>query len=94
MCQAGITDSREYLTKSLKDLLDIQYQVSHVSLSIECLTPKIIPIMDSLRQSISNILTIGISQVGITATTGEGLTDFGKGLGIQVFCIVTATSLR
>ena len=29
--------------------------------------------------------------VGITATTGEGLTGFGKGEGIQVFCILTFT---
>ena len=26
---------------------------------------------------------------GITATTGEGLTDCGKGLGISVLCILT-----
>jgi len=31
-----------------------------------------------------------VADVGITATTGEGLTDFGRGEGIQVFCIVTA----
>jgi 2C-methyl-D-erythritol 2,4-cyclodiphosphate synthase len=30
------------------------------------------------------------ASVGITATSGEGLTDFGRGLGVQAFCIATA----
>jgi 2-C-methyl-D-erythritol 2,4-cyclodiphosphate synthase len=30
-----------------------------------------------------------MDQIGITATTGEGLTAFGRGEGIQVFVIVS-----
>ena len=37
----------------------------------------------------AGLLGILPGQVGITATTGEGLTDFGKGLGVSVFCIIT-----
>ena len=32
---------------------------------------------------------INENSVGITATTGEGLTEFGKGNGISVFSIIT-----
>jgi 2-C-methyl-D-erythritol 2,4-cyclodiphosphate synthase len=46
----------------------------------------------AMRTSIANILKIPENSIGITATSGEGLTPFGQGLGIQVFCIVTANA--
>jgi 2-C-methyl-D-erythritol 2,4-cyclodiphosphate synthase len=42
-----------------------------------------------VRQSIARLLDIPENCIGITATTGEGLTQFGQGLGIQVFSCVT-----
>jgi 2-C-methyl-D-erythritol 2,4-cyclodiphosphate synthase len=93
MCKAGILDSASYLDEALKDLRPIGYAVSHVSVSIECLRPKILPILDELRACLADLLGLKLPDVGITATTGEGLTDFGKGLGIQAFAIVTAVKL-
>ena len=34
-------------------------------------------------------LKIEENQIGITATTGEGLTEYGKGNGISVFACIT-----
>ena len=88
MClEQGITDSKVYLNEALKYLNDSR--ILHLSISIECKIPKITPKIEEMRQSICNILNIPEDCVGITATSGEGLTDFGKGLGIQVFCCVT-----
>ena len=90
MClDEGIKDSRAYLAEALKYLGD--YKIVHVSLSIECLKPKITPRIADMRASLANLLGIDESCIGITATTGEGLTDFGRGLGIQVFCCVTVS---
>jgi len=86
MCKSGITDSKEYLKEALKYLKE---KIVHISFSIECKTPKISPKIDSIRKSIADILNINKEQIGITATTGEGLTGMGKGEGIQVFCILT-----
>lgn len=83
----GITDSREYLREALKYLNC--GRIAHVSISIECLTPKITPKIPELRASLSKLLEIPENCIGITATTGEGLTMFGQGLGIQVFSCVT-----
>ncbi len=88
MClKKGITDSRAYLLEALKYLGDSK--IVHVSVSIECLTPKITPRIPDMRKSISQLLGIPENCVGITATTGEGLTQFGQGLGIQVFSCIT-----
>lgn len=83
----GITDSKEYLKAALKHLGN--QKIVHVSISIECLVPKISPSIPKMRSSISRLLNIPESCVGITATSGEGLTQFGQGQGIQVFSCVT-----
>lgn len=88
MClKQGITDSREYLAEALKYLDGLK--IVHISVSIECSTPKISPMIEEMRKSISGLLSIPENCVGITATTGEGLTEFGLGKGIQVFSCVT-----
>ncbi len=87
MClEQGITDSREFVREALKYL---KVRIVHLSISIECKRPKITPLIPEMRKSISALLGINPDQAGITATSGEDLTDFGKGLGIQVFSCVT-----
>lgn len=83
----GITDSSVYLQEAMKYLGD--NKIVHVSVSIECLSPKISPRIEEMRRSLSGLLGIPENCIGITATTGEGLTQFGQGLGIQVMSIVT-----
>lgn len=89
MCKSGIIDSCEYLKVALKDLAETQAVISHVSFSVECKTPKMAPKLDRIRDSIGDMLGIASKCVGITATSGEGLTAFGRGEGIQVFCVIT-----
>jgi len=86
--EQGIADSRVYVEEALKHLNG--WQICHVSFSLECKKPKISPRIAEMKQSISQLLGLEPEDVCITATTGEGLTDFGRGLGIQAFCIVTA----
>lgn len=83
----GIKDSRVYLSEALKYLNG--KRIVHISISIECLTPKITPKIPEIRKSISDLLGIPENSIGITATTGEGLTQFGQGKGIQVFSCIT-----
>ena len=87
--EKGIKDSAVYLNKALEYLTD--GKIIHCSVTIECLRPKLMPHIPAMKESIGNILGIPVSSVGITATTGEGLTGFGRGEGIQVFVILTFT---
>lgn len=87
MCsRRGIKNSEEYLKEALKYLDE---PVQHISISIECKLPKISPKIDEMRKNIARILNIKENCVGITATSGEGLTEFGKGNGINVFACIT-----
>lgn len=87
MCNEGVTDSKEYLKVALQDLRD--WQISHLSIALECLRPKIDPKVPALRESLAQLLSVNIADVCITATTGEGLNDCGRGLGIHVTAVIT-----
>lgn len=89
MCKKGITNSEMYLKEALKYL---EEKIVHLSITIECLTPKITPKIEEMRKNIARILEIEENQIGITATTGEGLTQMGKGNGIGVFACLTVTA--
>ena len=90
LCQKGVTDSTEYLKLALADLKEKSMKLVHISVSIECKKPKITPKVASMREKIGELCGIAQNEVGITATTGEELTEFGRGEGIAVICIVTA----
>ena len=86
MCRNGIVNSEEYVKEALKYLKE---KIVHISISIECSRPKISPKIEEMRKNISRILGISENSVGITATSGEGLTAFGSGEGISCFSIIT-----
>jgi len=87
LCQEGVTDSSEYLKLALGDLEG--WEIKHIAIAIECLNPKISSQIDSMKKNIAKLCHIDKTDIGITATTGEGLTAFGKGEGIQAITIIT-----
>lgn len=88
MCiKHNIKDSKKYVQEALKHFSG--YRVNHVSFSVECKTPRLEKYVDRIRSSIADLLVIDIGSVGFTATTGEELTAFGRGMGIMCTCIIT-----
>ena len=91
LAQHGEKDSIKYLQLALHDLK--AWKINHIAISIECLKPKISPKIELMKLKISVICKINIADVGITATSGEGLTAFGRGEGIQAISIITVSKL-
>lgn len=87
LCKEGIKDSRVYVAKGLEYLT--QYEISHVAFTIEGARPRLQHRALEIRQSVADLIDVDIDQVGITFTSGDGLTDFGKGLGLMCYCILT-----
>lgn len=92
ICKAGGTDSAIYLERAREDLAAMGYRLTHVSVTLECRRPRIMPLLPAMTAKVADLLGLDPENVGITATTGEGLTDFGKGLGIQAFACATAVA--
>ncbi len=82
----GITDSQVYLERALQTLG--RQKIVHISLTIEGKRPYFEDKIEQMRKKIAHVLRIRHNQVGITATSGDGLTDFGCGDGLQCFCIM------
>jgi 2-C-methyl-D-erythritol 2,4-cyclodiphosphate synthase len=59
-----------------------------VVFSLECKTPKIAPHESAIKKSVAKLLEIEVEDVAVHATTGEGLTSFGKGEGIYCQCTI------
>ncbi|HIP49993.1 MAG TPA: 2-C-methyl-D-erythritol 2,4-cyclodiphosphate synthase [Candidatus Pacebacteria bacterium] len=89
MCKDGITDSVEYLKVAVTHMKEMDFEINNVGISVECKVPKILPIEDEIKQNLAPILETDIANIGINATTGEGMTAFGRGEGVQVFAIVS-----
>lgn len=87
LCRQGITDSRIYVEKALETLGS--QTITHVALSIEGKTPRLQSRSKEIRGNVAKILGLKIDQVGLTITSGDGLTAFGRGEGMQCFCIIT-----
>lgn len=83
----NITDSRIYLEKAVETLGS--QKVQHIALTIEGQKPRMQSRIDEMRQSVASVMGLTIDQVGITCTSGDGLSDFGCGKGLQCFCSLT-----
>lgn len=82
-----ITDSEVYLKEAMKTLGN--KKVAHVAVSVEGLKPKLKDRLIDMRKNVARIMNLDIDDVGITATTGEGLSDVGCGDGMEAFAVVT-----
>jgi 2-C-methyl-D-erythritol 2,4-cyclodiphosphate synthase len=92
MClDTGLTDSAAYVREALRTLE--QHRITHVSISIEAARPKLAAHIEIIRTKVGALLGLSPASVGCTATTGEKLTAFGRGEGIQAFVVVTAQKI-
>jgi 2-C-methyl-D-erythritol 4-phosphate cytidylyltransferase/2-C-methyl-D-erythritol 4-phosphate cytidylyltransferase/2-C-methyl-D-erythritol 2,4-cyclodiphosphate synthase len=89
MCQNGIKDSKEYVRAILKMMNERGYVINNIGVMCEGKKPNISQSEERIKQSISELCKVEKNRIGITATSGEELSAFGKGLGMQCFCVVT-----
>lgn len=93
LCKSGIKDSKVYLQKALETLVEKKQKIVHLAISIEGKKPRFQDKIENIKKSISSLMNIEEKQIGITATSGDGLGDFGKGLGVQCFCILSTMEI-
>ena len=87
--EKGITDSREYLKIMLDKLNSARYILNNAGITIEAKKPKLEQYSEKIRESLCSILKINQDRIGINFTSGDGLTSFGQGRGMQCFAVVT-----
>lgn len=88
-CEKGVKDSSKYLQIVLKKIKKEGFEINSLGIMIEAAKPKIDPLVSEIKKSLRKILEIPPQRIGITATSGEKLTAFGDGIGIQCFAIAS-----
>lgn len=89
MFNQGIYDSKEYLKVALGMIGKKGYKINNVSFMVEAQKPRLETYREKICQSLAKLLGIDKRRIGIAFTSGENLTSFGKGKGIQAFCIAS-----
>ncbi len=62
--------------------------VLNVDVTVIGARPRISPARDAMRRSIAALLGTGADRVSVKASSGNGLTDFGRGAGIAAEAVV------
>jgi len=88
MFNEGITNSRKYVEFIIDKAKGKNYKIINVAIMLEGKKPKLDEHIDNIKKSLSKILNIKKENIGIAATSGENMTDFGKGLGMQCIAAV------
>ena len=84
-----IKDSQKYVSKIFEKLRAGKYAVENVSVTVEAGVPRVsLADIGKMKKTIGGLLKIDEKRVGITFTSGEGLTPFGQGKGIKAMCAV------
>jgi 2-C-methyl-D-erythritol 2,4-cyclodiphosphate synthase len=87
---AGV-DSRELLRHVHKLVLERQYQLGNLDLTIVAQAPKMAPHIQLMRENIAEDLSVDINQVNVKATTTERLGFAGRKEGIAAYAVVLLT---
>jgi len=84
MVENGVKDSQKSVEYIFQKVKGEKYRVENVSIAVEAKKPYIeLTVAAKMKETIAKLLEINKRQIGITFTSGEGLTPFGRGLGIQ-----------
>lgn len=95
LCRKGITDSREYVKIALKMVSEIGYKINNIGIMMEAKSPHVsFKNIGKMKRSIADLVAVSEKEIGITFTSGEELTSFGRGEGILAQVVVSLVKLR
>lgn len=77
----------EALVRHVRELTD-HPSVENVDVTILASKPKVAPYRDAMRANIAALLGVAVDRVSVKASSGNGLTDFGRGVGVAATVVV------
>lgn len=94
LCKKGIKDSKKYLLVALNYVKKEGYQINNISIVLEAGKPVLEKHRIAIVKSLSSILHLDTTCIGISTTSGNELTSFSKGKGIKSNCIVSLVKIN
>lgn len=81
-------DSARIVERALREARALGWQVGNVDLTLLAERPKIARHVPAMRARLAQLLGVEVGQVGVKATTQEGLDAVGEGRGIACHAVV------
>ncbi len=81
-------DSRDLLRQVVKKILDKDYKVGNLDVTVIAQTPRLAEHINAMRENIANDTAVSSEQVNIKATTTEKMGYIGREEGIAVHAVV------
>jgi len=88
MFKKGITNSQKFLGAVLNKVRDKGFKINNISIMVEGKRPRLEKYRSKIQDSLAKILNIKKHNIGIAFASGQNLTVFGEGKGLQVFSLV------
>jgi 2-C-methyl-D-erythritol 2,4-cyclodiphosphate synthase len=85
-------DSLLLLGKVMEWVEEDGFKVKQVDTTIVAEAPKLAPSLVTMKQRLSEVLTIQMEQINIKATTSEGMGFCGRQEGMEAYAVVTLVS--
>ena len=80
-------DSLEILTRVVSEIANHGWKPINVDSALIAEEPKVSPYLGAMKQCLSRILGLGVQEIGIKATTNEGIGELGRGAGIAAHAV-------
>jgi 2-C-methyl-D-erythritol 2,4-cyclodiphosphate synthase len=77
----------ESLVRHVRELTD-HPEIGNVDVTILASRPRVADYREAMRASIAALLGTDLARVSVKATSGNGLTDFGRGEGVAATVVV------
>jgi 2-C-methyl-D-erythritol 2,4-cyclodiphosphate synthase len=81
--------SIEILKKVARVVADREAMVINVDVTLIAEAPRILPYVPAMKENIAHVLGLSISQVGVKATTNEGMGFVGRGEGMAAMAVAS-----
>ncbi|MDX1530399.1 MAG: 2-C-methyl-D-erythritol 2,4-cyclodiphosphate synthase [Rhodothermales bacterium] len=80
-------DSLELLAAVVTRVAEAGWRVGNVDATVVLQRPKLRPHVDAMRANLARVLGVGVGQVAVKATTGEGMGFAGREEGAAVHAV-------
>jgi len=81
-------DSQQLLQRVCSEVVKLGYDIVNIDVSVVAVTPKITPRLSEMKTVLARSAGVTADEIGIKATTNEGVGDLGRGIAIAAHAVV------
>jgi len=80
-------DSQRLLQRVCDEITKLGFDIVNIDASLIAEKPKIAPRLAEMKAALARSARIGVAEIGLKATTNEGVGDLGRGLAIAAHAV-------